>query len=276
MAYRKPFQFEDLEIDGDFKLENLQMAWPDFAVLVGAQKHTLGFKVDRWGSKDFVLKPEEADGKALMQILPPALARHEPFALTPAEEETALRNAFLATSKRAWILPGLDWDPVTGQSPEQQQHAILAANGAAFAIEHGLPMGAALSADQQSLMTAPMLWYVETDGSLFPWVYLPDDWQSRLVAVPGGELGAAVAIALTGGRIDNTGFVLTDGALAPVFDPVSSLVYSAGREHVADVWIDGHHVVNKRHLESQSAAMLVSEVVARTSVWQNRISEILS
>lgn len=166
-------------------------------------------------------------GKALMQILPPALARHEPFALTPAEEETALRNAFLATSKRAWILPGLDWDPVTGQSPEQQQHAILAANGAAFAIEHGLPMGAALSADQQSLMTAPMLWYVETDGSLFPWVYLPDDWQSRLVAVPGGELGAAVAIALTGGRIDNTGFVLTDGALAVTAEELENRKRSA-------------------------------------------------
>ena len=62
VAFRKPFQFEDLKIDGDFKLENLQMAWPDFAVLVGAQKRTLGFKVDRWGSKDFVLKPEEAEG----------------------------------------------------------------------------------------------------------------------------------------------------------------------------------------------------------------------
>ncbi|HEY9193150.1 MAG TPA: filamentous hemagglutinin N-terminal domain-containing protein, partial [Methyloversatilis sp.] len=103
-------------------------------------------------------------GAALMQILPPALARREPFALTPAEEEAALRNAFLATSHRAWILPGLDWDPVTGQSPEQQQHAILAANGAAFAIEHSVPMGTALSAGQQSQVTAPMLWYVETDG----------------------------------------------------------------------------------------------------------------
>jgi filamentous hemagglutinin family protein len=166
-------------------------------------------------------------GTALMQILPPALARHEPFALMPSEEEAALRNAFLATSHRAWILPGLDWDPVTGQSPEQQQHAILVANGAAFAIEHGLPMGAALSADQQSQMTAPMLWYVETDGRLFPWVYLPDDWQGRLIAVPGGELGAAVAIALTGGRIDNTGFVLTDGALAVTAEELENRKRSA-------------------------------------------------
>ena len=166
-------------------------------------------------------------GTALMQILPPVLARHEPFALTPAEEETALRNAFLATSHRAWILPGLDWDPVTGQSPEQQQHAILAANGAAFAIEHGVPMGTALSANQQSQVTAPMLWYVETDGRLFPWVYLPDDWQSRLVAVRGGELGAAVAIALTGGHIDNTGFVLTDGALAVTAEELENRKRSA-------------------------------------------------
>ncbi len=62
VVLRKPFQFDDLKIEGDFIMENLQMAWPDFSVFVGAQKRTLGFKVDRWGSKDFGLKPEEAAG----------------------------------------------------------------------------------------------------------------------------------------------------------------------------------------------------------------------
>ncbi|HEY9192097.1 MAG TPA: VENN motif pre-toxin domain-containing protein, partial [Methyloversatilis sp.] len=78
-----------------------------------------------------------------------------------------------------------------------------------------------------SQVTAQMLWYVETDGRLFPWVYLPDDWQNRLVAVPGGELGAAVAIALTGGHIDNTGFVLTDGALAVTAEELENRKRSA-------------------------------------------------
>lgn len=52
----------DLKIAGDFRMENLQMAYPDFDVFVGADKHPLEFKVDRHGGKDFVLKLEEAQG----------------------------------------------------------------------------------------------------------------------------------------------------------------------------------------------------------------------
>lgn len=58
----KPLEFEDLKINGEFKLENLQMAYPDFDVLVGKEKRKLEFEVDRHGHKDFVLKPEEAEG----------------------------------------------------------------------------------------------------------------------------------------------------------------------------------------------------------------------
>ena len=105
-------------------------------------------------------------GEALMRILPPHLASSAPFALNPAEEHAALRNALLATTGRGWILPGLTWDAATGQSPEQQQHAILAANGAAFAIEQGIPAGTALSATQRAKLTAPVLWYVNTGGML--------------------------------------------------------------------------------------------------------------
>ncbi len=52
----------DLKIEGDFRMENLQMAYPDFDVMVGASKRKLEFKVDRHGGKDFVLKPEAAEG----------------------------------------------------------------------------------------------------------------------------------------------------------------------------------------------------------------------
>ncbi|TVT77149.1 MAG: filamentous hemagglutinin N-terminal domain-containing protein [Denitromonas halophila] len=153
-------------------------------------------------------------GVALMQVLPPALASSAPFALTPAEEQAALRNAFLATTGRAWILPGLTWDPTTGQSPAEQQHAILAANGAAFAIEHGIPVGSALSPAQQAQLAAPALWYVNQGGSLTPTVYLPASWQQQLINLPGGKLDGDVAIALTARHVDNTGFVLTDGQLS--------------------------------------------------------------
>ncbi len=62
----------------------------------------------------------------------------------------------------------------------------------------------------------------------------------------------------------------------PVFDPISHLIYTAGREHVADVWIAGRHVVRKRQLADKNGRTALSDVVGRIGVWQNRISRILS
>lgn len=173
------------------------------------------------------LAAADYSGAALMRLLPPGLASTLPFALTPAEEVAALRNAFLATTRRGWILPGLTWDALTGQSPLQQEHAILAANGAAFAIEHGIAMGANLTAAQQSLLGAPVLWYAARGGRLHPIVYLPPDWQAQRVVVPGGALDAGVAIELTGERIDNTGFVLSGGTLTVTADALANRKRSA-------------------------------------------------
>ena len=62
---------------------------------------------------------------------------------------------------------------------------------------------------------------------------------------------------------------------APVFDPVSQLVYAAGREQVAEVWIAGKAVVHRRQLAESEVRRRVSEVVGRGRVWHNRMSEIL-
>lgn len=61
----------------------------------------------------------------------------------------------------------------------------------------------------------------------------------------------------------------------PVFDPVSHLVYAASREHVRDVWIRGRRVVRKRQLAESASEPKLAEVVGRTRLWHNRISEIL-
>ena len=89
-------------------------------------------------------------------------------------------------------------------------------------------------------------------------------------------LGDRIGSLIAGKSADLVGIGLSGAGGSPVFDPVSHLVYSAGRDLVADVWVDGRHVVHKRQLLGQSGALLVSEVVARSRVWQNRISEILS
>ncbi|MEZ5729498.1 MAG: hypothetical protein R3E48_16805 [Burkholderiaceae bacterium] len=64
--------------------------------------------------------------------------------------------------------------------------------------------------------------------------------------------------------------------LRPVFDPISQFVFAGGREHVADVWVAGKHVVHKRQLLDSASSGKLAEVVSRIGVWQNRIDEILS
>lgn len=171
--------------------------------------------------------PGDYSGAALMRLLPADLASSAPFALTPEEETAALRNALLATTHRGWILPGLSWDPLTGQSPEAQQRTLLAANGYAFAVEHGIPMGSALGEAQQALLKSPILWYVERGGALRPWIYLPEDWQSQLAVIPGGLLDADVGIVIVGSTVDNTGFVLSDGTLSVTADELLNRKRSA-------------------------------------------------
>lgn len=97
-------------------------------------------------------------------------------------------------------------------------------------------------------------------------------------------LDAAAALGLddrigsieAGKRADLVAVDLSAPELSPVFDPVSQLVYAAGREHVQHVWIDGRHVVRKRQLTDDVASAAVSELVGRTALWHNRTGEILS
>ena len=55
--------------------------------------------------------------------------------------------------------------------------------------------------------------------------------------------------------------------LLPVYDPVSHLVYAAGRSDVSEVWINGKHVVKKQHL----AWIENEELESIALMWQNRL-----
>jgi len=52
-------------------------------------------------------------------------------------------------------------------------------------------------------------------------------------------LGARIGSIEPGKRADLAAVELRAPELAPVYDPVSHLVYAAGREHVTHVWVDG-------------------------------------
>lgn len=79
-----------------------------------------------------------------------------------------------------------------------------------------------------------------------------------------------------GKQADLVAVDMSAAELAPVFDPVSHLIYSCGREHVAHVWVAGRHVVRKRQITDDTANLRLGEVVGRTAVWHNRVGEILS
>jgi 5-methylthioadenosine/S-adenosylhomocysteine deaminase len=76
-----------------------------------------------------------------------------------------------------------------------------------------------------------------------------------------------------GKQADMVAVDLSDADVAPAFDPVSQLIYAAGREQVSHVWVAGKLVAQKRQLLAPRAEAHFGDVVARTRVWHNRLVE---
>lgn len=88
-------------------------------------------------------------------------------------------------------------------------------------------------------------------------------------------LGSARALGLQdrigsivpGKLADLTAINLSASELSPCYDPVSHLVYAAGREHVSDVWIGGE----RRLADGELTNLDESAIRAKARQWQNRI-----
>jgi 5-methylthioadenosine/S-adenosylhomocysteine deaminase len=95
-------------------------------------------------------------------------------------------------------------------------------------------------------------------------------------ALRAATLGGAQALGLAdrigsitpGKAADLTAVDLGALELAPVFDPVSHLVYAAGREHVTHVWVDGEPKLDAGRLLGSAFAHLE----ARVQLWQNSLA----
>lgn len=59
---RKSFEHDSINIKGDFKIENLQMAYPHFDVFIGAKKQLFERKDDKHGHHDLVITKEQGNG----------------------------------------------------------------------------------------------------------------------------------------------------------------------------------------------------------------------
>jgi 5-methylthioadenosine/S-adenosylhomocysteine deaminase len=95
------------------------------------------------------------------------------------------------------------------------------------------------------------------------------------LALRSATLGGAIALGLDrrigsivpGKLADLVAVRLHGPELTPCFDPVSHLVYAAGREHVSDVWVAGKQQLRARELLNPH----MSGLDTRTQLWQNAL-----
>jgi 5-methylthioadenosine/S-adenosylhomocysteine deaminase len=79
----------------------------------------------------------------------------------------------------------------------------------------------------------------------------------------GNETGSLVS----GKWADVTAVNLDNLETRPLYDPVSQLVYTCGREQVTDVWVAGQQLLKNRRLTTLDD----HDILARTHTWQARI-----
>jgi 5-methylthioadenosine/S-adenosylhomocysteine deaminase len=72
-----------------------------------------------------------------------------------------------------------------------------------------------------------------------------------------------------GKAADVTAIDLSDVETQPVYNPLSQLVYAAGRHQVSDVWVAGKRLLNKRQLTT----LHLADLQARVAVWRERLRE---
>jgi 5-methylthioadenosine/S-adenosylhomocysteine deaminase len=80
-------------------------------------------------------------------------------------------------------------------------------------------------------------------------------------------LDSQIGSIVEGKQADLAAVRLTGPELIPCYDPVSHLVYAAGREHVSDVWVGGQRLVSDGNLRNLKQLGLES----RGELWQNAL-----
>lgn len=81
-------------------------------------------------------------------------------------------------------------------------------------------------------------------------------------------LGDTVGSLLPGKSADLVAVALDDLSVVPVHDPVSALVYAAGRRDVTDVWVAGRQLV----ADGVTTTLDAQELRSRAQAWQARLA----
>lgn len=99
---------------------------------------------------------------------------------------------------------------------------------------------------------------------------LPAHQALRMATLNGARalgLDGKIGSLTPGKAADITAVDFSGLELSPCFDPVSHLVYAAGREQVSHVWVNGKLLLDKRQLTTLS----VEDISAKTCYWQEKI-----
>ncbi len=72
-----------------------------------------------------------------------------------------------------------------------------------------------------------------------------------------------------GKRADLVAVDLGDGHTQPIYNPVSQLVYAAGRHQIRQVWVDGRQVIR----DGTPCTLDSSAIIADAQVWARRIAD---
>ena len=81
------------------------------------------------------------------------------------------------------------------------------------------------------------------------------------------DLDTEIGSLKPGKSADITAVYLGGIETQPVYDPVSHLVYAAGRDHVTDVWVAGRQLLKNRVLTTLDE----TEILRKTQQWRNKI-----
>jgi len=99
-------------------------------------------------------------------------------------------------------------------------------------------------------------------------------------ALRAATLGGAAALgletrigSLVAGKAGDLAAVRMAGAeLSPCYDPLSHLVYVAGREHVSDVWVAGRRLLQDGKFPDAEANSPFTGLDTRCKMWQNTLT----
>jgi 5-methylthioadenosine/S-adenosylhomocysteine deaminase len=97
-------------------------------------------------------------------------------------------------------------------------------------------------------------------------------WQALQMATLNGAralgLGAITGSLVAGKAADIIALNFSSHELSPCYDPVSHLVYAAGREHVSHVWVNGKILLNCGELTMLDER----ELLLRAEFWQGQMA----